>query len=278
MTGSKYFHSGFADISVEGYQPGEPLDNGRYEYMSDLGGGSYGAVYRFLDQETNRLVAIKLPRPMNGDLRIAQDALDREWRAHQVIGRHRNLVEVHGVINSSLGWERPLGLVMECALHGSLREWIVTPRGSRRHRLEQGLHFISQICDVVSHLHSLGIVHGDIKPEQFVLTAPDHLKLCDLGSCWSTRSLAAPEGLPANPVIPGTPTYTAPEVAQRDSGMFVDHRSDIYSVGVLSCELVSASGQPPFNNSHGFAASELPEMAGVPRNIELAIRQCMEKI
>ncbi|MCL4216868.1 MAG: serine/threonine protein kinase [Candidatus Hydrogenedentes bacterium] len=278
MSDHAFFHSGLAVASATSGVPAGSLDNGRYLFRTPLGKGTFGNIGGFYDQQLQREVAIKVCHDERCDLRTAQAALANERRVHEMLGVHPHLIELYGVIRDSEDPDRPLALVMEYAPHGTLRDWLVFYRDDHSYRLRYGPQLIAQVCAVITHIHGRGIVHGDIKPEQFLMTGPRHVKLTDLGSCWAPRMLPGPETLSSRPLIPGTAPYAAPELLQAGHGGPIDHRSDIYSVGALAYEMLHPRCVPPAYENTSATHNPLAALAGVSRPIADAVSRCLERI
>lgn len=278
MIDHAFFHSGLADASVASAVPRGSLENGRYLFRIDLGKGTFGSVGGFYDQKLQREVAIKICHDERCDLRTAQVALAVERHVHKILGTHPHLIELYGVIEGSEGPDKPLALVMEYAPYGTLRDWLVYYREDHAYRLRYGPQLIAQVCDVITHVHRKGVVYGDLKPEQLLMTGPKHLKLTDLGSCWTPRLLPGPETLPSRPLIPGTAPYAAPELLRFSHGGPIDHRSDIYSVGALAYEMLHPRCVPPAYENTGASLTPMAAFVGVPGHIADAVSRCLERI
>lgn len=218
-----------------GEQPGMRL--GSYRLEEIIGEGAMGHVYRAEHVLLKRKVAVKVLR---SELTADQEALDRfftEARSVAALG-HPNIVEVTDFVREENG---PTYYVMEL-LEG---QDLATICSQRRIPPEEALDIVLQICDALESVHAAGIVHRDVKPENIVIDARgDHevAKLLDFGVAKLTN--LSEEGVQetASGLMVGTPAYMAPEQA---CGEHVDHRTDIYAVGVMLFELLT--GQLPFD-------------------------------
>ncbi|MFI5288644.1 MAG: serine/threonine-protein kinase, partial [Polyangia bacterium] len=202
---------------------------GRYVELTLLGQGGMGAVYRGRDPELDRPVAIKVM------LDASPDFVARFRREAQSIARltHPNIVQVYdfGVDTESNPY-----FVMEL-IDGTPLDKIVRERG-RLPPLE-AVRLIRQAAQGLAAAHRAGIVHRDIKPSNLIVDGSGTLKLVDFG----IARVATPAGqaLTAAAALMGTPGYMAPEQA---AGKPVDHRADIYALGLTLFELLA--GAPPY--------------------------------
>jgi hypothetical protein len=209
------------------------------EILELLGQGGMGAVYKARQPSLDRLVALKiLPPQAGGDSGFA-DRFTREARALAKLS-HPNIVAVH-----EFGQAGGLHyFVMEYVEGLNLRQLEQAGKLSPR----EALQIIPQICDALQFAHDEGIVHRDIKPENVMLDKKGRVKVADFGLA---RILGRePEGLRLTGAqdVMGTPHYMAPE--QLEHPQEVDHRADIYSLGVvfyemLTGELPLGKFQPP---------------------------------
>jgi len=210
---------------------------GRYLIESRLGGGGMGVVYRALDQQMDRRVAIKVIAPRFSHNRQAEPRFLRECRLAARMS-HLNAVMVldHGRLD-----EGQLYLAMELLIGRTLQEHLQSgPLGEPR-----ALHIASQICDALDAAHRLQIIHRDLKPGNIMLLddppGRDFVKVLDFGIA---RSLVSDGGdLTRTDVIIGTPDFSAPEVFG-GRGDEVDQRADIYSLGIVLYWMLAC--RPPF--------------------------------
>jgi predicted Ser/Thr protein kinase len=216
----------------------------QFEILELLGQGGMGAVYKARQPALDRLVALKiLPPETSGDPGFA-DRFTREARALARLN-HPNIVTVH-----EFGQAGGLHyFLMEYVEGVNLRQLEQTGKLSPR----EALKIIPQICDALQFAHEEGIVHRDIKPENVMLDKKGRVKITDFGLA---KILGiAPEGprLTGAKDVMGTPHYMAPE--QLEHPQEVDHRADIYSLGVvfyemLTGELPLGKFQPPSRKVH----------------------------
>ncbi len=198
------------------------------EILELLGQGGMGAVYKVRQRKLDRLVALKvLPPETRGDPTFARRFL-REARAMAVLS-HENVVAVHDFGETAgVCW-----LLMEHVDGPNLRQLLergeLTPRDA--------LRLVPPLCDALQHAHDLGIVHRDIKPENVLLARDGTPKIADFGL--AKLALEKDSNLTAPEQVMGTPHYMAPE--QMRGSRDVDHRADIYSLGVVVYEMLTGA-------------------------------------
>jgi serine/threonine protein kinase len=205
---------------------------GRYEFERLIGEGRHKRVYLAIDRHADRDVVLALIKSQAfddlGELRV--------WREFEAVARlsgHANTVTFYDGGEDAFG--RPY-LVTEHAGGGDLADRIAAAHDDPL-ALAEVLRIAAEVARGLDHVHSSGIVHRDVKPENLWMTASGEIKLGDFG-----LSLASGERQPgAGKSIEGTAAYIAPEQAL---GTPADGRSDLYSLGALLYELLCA--QPPF--------------------------------
>ncbi len=202
------------------------LINERYRLDSELGRGGMGTIYRAHDTLLDRDVAVKVL----SDVTLSVESRARLLREAQAAAQlnHPNIVSVYDAGEAEgLGAGGAPFIVMELVEGQALHVG---------YHLEEILSIARQVCAALEHAHAHGIIHRDLKPEN-VLIAPDGTaKLTDFGLARTAASRLTTEG-----TIVGTVFYLAPEQAL---GGEIDHRADLYALGVMLYELVT--GQLPF--------------------------------
>jgi serine/threonine protein kinase len=198
------------------------------EILECLGRGGMGVVYRARQPQLNRLVALKLLAPGK-----AQEAsfTERFAREAQALARlsHQHIVTIYdfGQVDGLYY------LLMEYVDGTSLRQLLqshqITP--------EQALAIVPRICDALQYAHDHGIVHRDIKPENILLDRQGQVKIADFGIAKMRDNGRPQPALTLDKQVIGTPHYMAPE--QVENPRSVDHRADIYSLGVVFYELLT---------------------------------------
>ncbi len=198
------------------------------EILGLLGAGGMGAVYRARQRGLDRLVALKiLPPKFSGDPAFAE----RFAREARTLARlnHPSIVDVY-----DLGQTGPLYyFLMEFVDGLSLRQMLHT------HRLtpQETLAIVPQICEALEYAHSEGIVHRDIKPENILLDQKGRVKIADFGVSKLLGSAAQAARLTQSNQVLGSMHYMAPE--QFEDPLAVDHRADLYSLGVVFYEMLT---------------------------------------
>ena len=210
---------------------------GPYRLLGVLGKGGMGVVYRALDQDLQRKVALKFLHPeLTGDksriLRFKQEA-----RAASALN-HPNILTVFAIGEI----DGTHYICTELVEGQTLRELIK----SRQMSLGQILSVTSQISSALSSAHAAGIMHRDIKPENIMLRSDGYLKVLDFGVAKLIEPAVGDSELSTlinteQGTIIGTIQYMSPEQAR---GLAVDARTDIWSLGVVLFEMLA--GTPPF--------------------------------
>jgi serine/threonine protein kinase len=215
------------------------LDNvGKYKILAPIGSGGMGTVYKAIDRENDVVIAIKvLDRRYDLDKkRKKADYLGREMIITQHLD-HPNINRLFGIVEQedNEGQSRRC-LLMELVDGYNLRKHIV----ERDLTIEQGIDLCLQICYGLDFLHQNGIVHRDVKPENFLISKDGQVKIVDFGlskskKSWRMRMMR--EG-------GGTRKYMSPEQLNRKP---LDLRSDIFSLGITMYELFT--GKHPCTGS-----------------------------
>ncbi len=211
---------------------------GRYSVQAQVGIGGMGTVYRGTQLSLGRPVAIKVLRVSDGYDFAFEDRFRREARAMATLN-HPNIVAIYDY--GHLGSEF-LFFVMEFVDGTDLGE--IMAQGRMTPQL--ALQLLPQICAGLEYAHTKGIVHRDIKPANVMLTRQGEVKIADFGlakDVMRSASMATETHM-----VMGTPEYAAPE--QFNAHREVDHRADIYALGVLMYQMLTGalprgSWQPP---------------------------------
>lgn len=206
-----------------------------YADVRFLGRGGMGAVYAARQISLERNVAIKLLPAELSRNPAAAERFRREARALAKLN-HPNIVSVHDFGETADG---SFYFVMEHVEGSDLHQLIREGRIA----LPQVLDIVRQVCDALEYAHAQGFVHRDIKPANILVDLAGRVKVSDFGLARIVgESDAAPPHEPAPTMtggIVGTPDYIAPE--QRAGDRPVDHRADIYSLGVMLYEMLTGS-------------------------------------
>ncbi len=203
------------------------------EILERVGYGGMGVVYKARQKELDRFVALKILRPdFENDPGFAE-RFQREARALAKLN-HPHIVTVY-----DFGKQGDLYFfLMEFVDGTSLRHVEQTGRLS----CQEALGIVPQVCDALQYAHEQGIVHRDIKPENILLTKEGRVKIADFGLAKIARPIDDQEGPAERPLtgtrqVVGTPHYMAPEQVEHPTE--VDHRADIYSLGVVLYEMLT---------------------------------------
>ena len=198
------------------------------EIIRLIGQGGMGAVYKARQPSLDRFVALKVLPPAAASDPGFAERFNREARALARLN-HPNIVAVH-----DFGKSGPLHyLLMEFVDGTNLRE---VERSGELTR-EQALAIVPQICEALQFAHNEGIVHRDIKPENLLLDKKGRLKITDFGIAKMVGVGPSQQMLTGAKDIVGTPHYMAPEQIEKPQA--VDHRADIYSLGVVFYEMLT---------------------------------------
>ena len=267
----------------------EKVDEGRtslvghtlahYRIIAAIGAGGMGEVYRATDTKLARDIALKVlpPAMANDPDRLAR--FQREARAVAALN-HPNVVTVYSVEES----DNVHFITMEL-LEGEPLDRLISAKGLPSERI---IEIAGAVAEALAAAHEKGIVHRDLKPANVMVTNEGRVKVLDFGLAkdvgkeTANGATMASAGYTQAGMVMGTPAYMSPEQV---SGRPLDHRSDIFSFGVMLHEM--ATGRRPFegNSSAELISSILrdsppsvtdarPEL---PSDIARVIRRCLEK-
>jgi TolB-like protein len=252
---------------------------GRYQILAELGRGGMGEVFRATDSKLGRAVALKvLPPEMARDAdRLAR--FQREARAIAALN-HPHIVTIHSVDEI----DGIHFLTMELIDGESLAQLI--PHDGLA--VDRTLAIGTALADALAAAHDKGIVHRDLKPGNVMMTNDGRVKVLDFGlakefrSADPTDATLASGGRTEIGVVLGTPAYMSPEQV---AGRPMDHRTDIFSLGIVLYQM--ASGRRPFDGSTSIELASailrdtprpLSEIrSDVPADLGRLIRRCLEK-
>jgi serine/threonine protein kinase len=235
-----------------------------FEILSVLGQGGMGVVFKARQKALDRVVALKvLPSTAAAQAGFAE-RFAREAKALARL-QHPNIVAVHDFGEAvdekggGLFW-----LVMEFVDGANLRQAMrageVKPKDA--------LAIVPQICDALQYAHEHGVVHRDIKPENVLLDATGRVKVADFGLAKLMERDADGAALTRADQVMGTPHYMAPEQVEHPAD--VDHRADIYSLGVVFYEMLT--GELPLGR---FPAPSVK--SGIDARIDEIVLRTLEK-
>jgi len=218
-----------------GFVPPEPDELARQfpqlEILELLGQGGMGVVYKARQRQLDRLVALKILPPHIGQTEAFAERFTREARSLARLS-HPHIVIIYDFGHTEAGLYY---FIMEFVDGTDLRRVIQTGELSA----SEALTIIPQICEALQYAHEEGIVHRDIKPENILLNRKGQVRIADFGLA---KLLDRPATGPASTLTKvgqqmGTPHYMAPEQIEHPSR--VDHRADIYSLGVVFYEMLT---------------------------------------
>jgi eukaryotic-like serine/threonine-protein kinase len=245
--------------------PGDKL--GPYEIVSQIGAGGMGEVYRARDARLGREVALKiLPAELANDTSRRQ-RFELEARAVAVLN-HPNIVAVYDV--------GPGYIVSELVDGEPLRGGELGPRKT--------IEIATQIASGLAAAHDAGIVHRDLKPDNILLTREGRPKILDFGlaKVQAKSAATADETMTVRTeagVVMGTPGYMSPEQVR---GLATDHRSDIFSFGVILHELLTGQrafhGETSVDTMQAILRKDAPELPEtVPAGLRQIVGHCLQK-
>lgn len=238
--------------------------NNRYKILELAGTGGMAEVYKATDLNTGELVAIKiLKSEYNDDVEFVR-RFDLEARAAASLS-HPNIVNVYGV-----GEDNGIKYIVQEYVNGKSLKEKLEETGKMDWRL--AVPIVIQIALALEHAHSQSIVHRDIKPANILITPDGVCMVTDFGIARATNSNTV--SMTGGTAL-GSVHYFSPEQAR---GGAVDHRSDVYSLGILMYELLT--GEVPFDgeSSVAVAIKQLQEEPVKPRDLESSIPQGLEDI
>jgi len=252
---------------------------GPYKILASIGAGGMGEVYRAQDAKLGRDVALKvLPAEMAHD----PERLARFHREAKALAQldHPNIVTIHSVEECN-----GIHFLTMQLVEGRSLDRVIPASGLP---LEQIVEIARALGDALAVAHDKGIVHRDLKPGNVMVTNEGHVKVLDFGLAKDVRAAnggdltLTSDSQTQIGVVMGTPAYMSPEQA---AGRLLDHRTDIFSLGVVLHEM--ATGRRPFE---GTSSAELvsailrdtpPSVTDarpdLPSDLARIIRRCLEK-
>jgi len=250
-------------------EPGRVLGN-RYEILKILGEGGMGAVYKAMDRELERLVAIKVIRP---ELARYPDVLQR-FKQELILARqvtHRNVIRIF-----DLGEAEGIKFITMEYIEGRDLKGLIREKG--KFEPKEAIEIISQVCRALDAAHSEGVIHRDLKPQNIMVDSQGKVSVMDFGIA---RSMDMGAGMTQTGALVGTIEYMSPEQAK---GETLDARSDLFSLGIIFYEVLT--GDSPFVAETAMASlyKRIKETARppieahpeIPRVINDIVLRCLE--
>lgn len=211
--------------------------SGRYVLQEILGRGTSGVVYRASDKLLGDELALKILHASLGQVALARARFRNELLTARRLS-HPHIIKVYDVSAPS---NAPWYLTMELMESGSLRRTL-----DEEHKtglpLSLAAAYIAQALEALCELHRAAVVHRDVKPENLLLASPGFLKLSDFSVA---SAIGHTSDLTGSGDTVGTPFYMSPEQCRAER---VDARTDLYSLGLVFFELLTASR--PFDGKH----------------------------
>lgn len=240
----------------------------KYQIIQEIGRGGMGIVYKARDLFLDRFVALKiLPKAFREDPK-AQNRMIKEAKAAGKLN-HPNIVTVY-----EAGFlENILYIAMEFIEGVTLKQLLLSSGGKIPIKL--ALYIFGQVAKALSYAHSMGVIHGDIKPGNIMWTNNKVVKITDFGLAKALEDIKGG----VTTIVGGTPYYMSPEQVL---GTGMDQRSDIYSFGISFYECIT--GSPPFTDGdigyhHIHTQPEPPSsrLPSLPKELDRFVLKCIAK-
>jgi len=257
------------EVNVPILQPGDVL-GGRYEIEQLLGEGGMGAVYKAIDRELDRPVALKLIRPQLASnpsilARFKQELLLSRQVTHKNVIRIFDLGDADGV----------KFITMEFVEGQDLRALI---EEKKKFPPEEAVEIMQQVCRALEAAHTVGVIHRDLKPQNIMRDASGRTVVMDFGLARTVEG----DGMTQTGAMVGTMEYMSPEQALAKD---LDQRSDLFAAGLIFYELLT--GQVPFRAESALASliKRTQERAisisdhdqTIPRPLSNIVSKCLER-
>ena len=246
---------------------------GPYRVETKIGQGGMGVVYRAWDIRLDRRIALKVLRPEQVNDPVHRQRLVREARAASSLV-HPNIVTVHDI-----GSDRNIDFIAMEHVDGRPLDELIPAAGFPA---RQALAYAIQIAGALAGAHASAITHRDLKPGNIMVTREGLIKLLDFGL--ARKSYIGDTGgtVTLHTEIAGTPQYMSPEQVRGES---IDHRSDIFSFGVVLCRMLT--GRDIFDRGtavetmnailNADAAEWVAAAASIPPPMQSLVLHCLEK-
>ena len=243
----------------------------RYEIVDEIGKGAMGSVYLAQDPLIGRLVAIKTFNVKGladtGTLTHLRALSVREASAAGILS-HPNIVTIHDVVDTA--GDSPPFIAMEYVRGTNLQELL---KPSKPLPIDFVRSVLSQVSSALDYAHSKGVVHRDVKPANILITDDEQVKLTDFGIAYLRGADPANEKKRL-----GTPAYASPEQIMGDK---VDHRADLFSLGVVLFEMLLGSspfkGKTPAEVTHQIVHDPVPSPQSVDPDLPQPVAEVLTK-
>jgi len=242
----------------------------RYEIIEELGKGGMGKVYRVEDKKIKEEIALKLIKPEIASDKKTLERFSNELKTARKI-THKSVCRMY-----HLGEQKGTYFITMEYIPGENLKGMI--RMSEQLSIGTTIKIAKQVCEGLSEAHGLGVVHRDLKPSNIMIDKKGNARIMDFGIASSLKT----KRITDEGTIIGTPEYMSPEQVE---GKRVDHRSDIYSLGVILYEMVI--GRVPFEgdtalsiaykHKHETPQDPLKLNTQIPKDLNDVILKCLEK-
>jgi serine/threonine protein kinase len=249
-----------------GNRPGTSAQPGRYQITGELGRGGMGIVYKAQDTALDRIVAYKVLPDMLAENPLALKNFMREAKAAAKLN-HPGIVTVFDTGEQDGRYYIAMEYVDGTTLKEILRRrGVISPPGI--------LHVLIQVCEALTYAHENRVVHRDIKSANTMWTRDKKAKIMDFG-----LAKVVEEVRNHTTVVSGTPYYMSPE---QTLGRNIDHRTDIYSLGVTIFEMATGTvpfkeGNIPYHHVHTAPPDVRDIRPEVPDSLAGIVNRCLQK-
>jgi len=237
-----------------------------YKVVEKIGEGGMGYIYKAFDLNLQRPVALKILPPHLCQKEEQKNQFLQEARLLSSL-EHPYICTIHDIFESDEG---ALYMVMTCYEGKTLRNYLLEETVNQK----KTISIIKQIASGLIFAHEKGIVHQDIKPENVIITSNDIVKIIDFG----IAQLNNHNSKDKSKTSMGTIAYMSPEQTNRGA---VDHRTDIWSLGIVLYEMLS--GKLPFDDEfeqaiiYAIIKQKPAELKHVPKQLNRIVLKCLKK-